>query len=234
MIEGGGESSFGKMLSDGVFERDGLYPGSCQVMIQAPGHNMIRRTVALQPPLVDLGDLRLEPAHGLTGMIVDPRGNAVTSAEEGGLRDDVHLEFGRRDPLTGNFVIDPSVLLMVGKSGEFQLALEAGTYLIRARGEWMSGNVIVEVPGEPLVLEVFPPSVVVLQLDTGDWDGWRFEIVDDQGNQVSSGGMQGTAPHRVELAPGSYRLRLSDAAGSPREEVSFELGQEELTINLSL
>lgn len=229
-----GESmSTTKLPPSAELEYDGLVPGTAELMVMLQGHAMIKRSIELVPPLVDLGDLRLELATGLRGTVVDSEGSALRG-DPGSMRSDVMIEFARRDEATGEFAIDGSLNLGVDAEGSFGLDLETGTYLIRARGEWTSRNLVVQVPGDPVRLEVFPPSVVVLSLETGDWENWSFAIVDEGQHPAATGRLQGNAPRRIKLPSGFYELRLTDAEGQARQEVPFELRQEELIINLTL
>lgn len=239
----GADATVFLVADDGTFELRRT-PGSYRLMVSLPGHATHIEDLWLGPGLTDLGTLRLERAVGLRGAIVDPAGQPLTAAvyaslrvqcapaseDAGGSLDDVQIGVIVAARSSTTFGVQPD--------GSFSLDLDAGRYALRALGpDWISPVLSLKVGREPLedvVLHVYPPSVAVLNLAHGDWEGWRYAVLDEKENAARAGRLTGTAPVRLELPPGSYELRLTDSEGVGREDMPFDLGEETLVIDLTL
>jgi len=221
----------GELSPAGILERAGLRPGTCRVRARTEDAEL-ETDVTLVPGLNDLGELRLERTFALQGLVVDARGNPLRGEADGGRRD-VVVECLCRHPITGELVSAYGVST-VDAEGAFAGDLEAGEYVLRVRGRWVSPNTVVVVPGEPVELTAVPPTPLILRLDAGDWSGFGFGIFDAADRPVAQGTLRGTAPLQLGLPPGSYELRLLDAAGVVRSETRFELERDECTLNVRL
>lgn len=211
-------------------------PGRYRIRVSMPGHVYTTLDVDIAPARVtDLGTIRL--AHGVL-----IRGRCV---DENGQRQDVlpALEDRSADLGSGSdrtiFVssADPAGFRFRGLPGErYTVVRKAPNLHGRPRSEqdWIFLPSVVDTrngPIEDLVLVVYRPVSFVLHPTSEGVDGIDYQVTTPEGLEASAGRLRGSAPERVELAPGEYRLRLS-RDGKPLRETPFTLGHESSRIDV--
>ena len=233
---GDGVTAVGGIPPSGEFSLTKLAPGPYRLLLGAQGHAALDRALVLRPGDNDLGELRLERAVGIRGVVLAPSGEPLLGEGDGPFHRHVGLYYGRIDPADERPRIAENLVLGVHPDGTFSFQREPGKYLVRAEGkDWISGNLVFDLEGAPpayLEVHVVPPTPLILFPESGAWTGFSFEIVDASGYLIRAGTLASTAPQRIGLPPGAYRLLLLDAEGQPGHEQPFLVGAAESTLRL--
>ena len=99
------EGRLGRSRSEksGAFVLSNIQPGSHTLVLIAPGRSVYRKRIRVDDKGLDLGELRLEPAASISGVVVDESGKGIEGAEvrlsKGGIGDYAMLAKMRGDDI---------------------------------------------------------------------------------------------------------------------------------------
>jgi hypothetical protein len=210
-------------------------PGRHTLRIAVQGYARHQETIEAAPgAALDLGTIELEQETWVAGRCIDAAGKPVAETRLMLAR---VLPDGKQDQEAG---------AVTDASGAFRFAwLARGRYVIATYGDdefsipgrpfetlWVSGNVVVETfngPVEDLELRLVAPTSVSIQ-GPEQAGALSFAIVDHNGLWLRRQRLSSTTPRRLKLPPGSYVLKVTDAAGELLEERPFTVGSEPLAL----
>lgn len=215
-------------------------PGRFDARISAKGYEGFRRSIVADPGVVtDLGVVALEGEIGVEARVVDGQGSPV-SAE---------FNLGVVDPVTREIDLERQTAYRADGSGVLKLAgLGRRLYVLRTRNHeggsdregaattWVSGNVLLDTRGGPvvgLVIRLQPAALLVLRVTGEPAYGLRFRVTDPEGWVLVSSRFYGSAPRRLKLPSGTYRVALLDSQGKDLTEREVTLGTEMVKVDLS-
>jgi RNA polymerase sigma factor (sigma-70 family) len=212
--------------------------GLHDLRIEAPDRASVRREVDVpRGQVLDLGTIELTPA-------VPIRGRAVGS-DGAGLDVEIRVcavpEPGEL-PKFGNHFFGSEA------DGSFEIAdLAPGRWLLQVKdevrgrlqgnaAEQMAPHVLVDTrsgPVEDLVVQLERVAFVVASWQGDDFEGLRMRFFDPDGLLRQVSGFFSTAPMRVALFPGGWRVVVVDAQGTTLTERAFTLSSEPLRLDLA-
>ncbi len=235
-------SSFGMhraLDESGVTEFADISPGEYDLTVSCETYGWEQRDVLVEPGVVTEVDVELGASTKIEGRVVDGTGRAVGDPNEEDFGDDfASIYLGRLDPTTHEVDLDETMRYGVDAEGRFSLPVSRDLHLLRATGgKWVSGNVLVDARQgsiDGLEIVVHPPVDVVLRIESGTWQGARFRVLDENGIEAEHGRFRGPVPRRLALAPGTYRLLVSDPSGATLFETAFVATREPVIVPVRL
>jgi hypothetical protein len=189
-----------------------------------------------------LHDLRIQAPDRATAVPI--RGRAV-GADGNGLEAEIRIcavpEPGE-PPVFGNFGYsskpDGTIEIVDLAPGRWLLQIKDK---VRGRlqgnaAEQMAPHVVVDTragPVEDLLVQLEQVAFAVVTWQGDDFEGLRLRFLDRDGLMRQSSGIYGTAPMRVALFPGDWRVVVVDAQGTTLTERAFTLGSEPFVLSLA-
>ena len=202
--------------NSGLFVQESLRPGLFLLTIDAPDHERVDHYVRLEPgTIADLGTYRLNRGVTIEGVVVDEAGKPVQAS----------LSYRNLDRMDFPQPLDVGMGYGTESDGAFKIARAGrGRGMVTARAT--SPNRLVQpqessavqvntasgsITGLRIVLK--PGTPVVLEPKMTRSERYLLTVTDDAGTAWFSRSIWGPWPHRFQLPPGSYTVRVFDDKG---------------------
>jgi hypothetical protein len=214
-------------------------PGLYEIHAYLNDRAGVAQTVELQAGRVtDLGTITFKKGSVLRGKCVDVEGQPRNvEACLVPVPDDASTGAGHPHHLYA---------LKMDDQGLFSSSsLPVGRYLVRipcsmprsiSEGEsgWTTAPMLIDTrdgPVENVVIIVQRPVATILRPISSEMDGMKYNVVTTTGLSYCDGGFRGSASERLDLAPGSYTLRLT-RGNDPVRELPLTVGSSPMTIEV--
>lgn len=222
---------------EGRVRIEGRPSGLYDLSVQAEGKATLTREINVpRARVTDLGTVSLSDAVALRGHVLDADGNGS----------EAELSVY---PLPAPGTAPALQYIRYGSraDGTLEIAgLGPGRWLLQAKdrqrgrvdghaAEQMSPNVIVDTrngPVEDLVVRLQRTSCVVARWNGELPAGLRIRFLDVDGQWRQTGAFFSSAPTRVDLLPGSWRVVATDSGSAVLDERTFTLGEDDLVLDL--
>jgi hypothetical protein len=225
--------------TQGIVRYADCVPGLYEVHFHMIGRAPETRTVDLQPGRVsDLGTITLRKGVAIRGRCIDEEGHprkvaaTLLPIAEGASADGIRPNF--------------SYAVNVDERGLFSITnVPAGRYLIqipsprasmpgKAELSWAAAPIPINTldgPVENVVIVVRRPVAVILRPISSEVAGIRYDAMTTEGLSCCDGEFMGSGPERLDLAPGTYTLRLMRTHEIVRD-IPFVVGSNPVTIDV--
>lgn len=226
--------------ADGLVSYESRVPGLYEVQVNSKEHAPQLRSVALLPGHVaDLGTISLHKGFALRGRCLDVEGHP--RKVEGTLEP--------REIDTRWSDLGPAVVfqLPVKEDGSFHIPrLMPARYVVLVRsespseptesdGSWIAAPVLVDLregPVKDLAIVLHRPVLLLLRPVGMEAAGLEVDVITPDGLSCWESEFSSAAPQRLELAPGTYTLRIFRDRRVIREQ-PFTLGSIPLTLDIT-
>jgi hypothetical protein len=198
--------------AEGVTRFDEVLPGLYDLTVRLADGAQHIDEILVQPSVPTEIDVDLPPRVTISGRCTGERFGAASGAPGN------RLSLERVEPLTG-VVHRGGGAPVFDSQGRFDVQVTCGLYLLE-------GTLVDARNGSVEGLEIRRSSDVRvnvwLRLVSGSWDGCRYRVLDANGVEMEAGRFVGAEPLLLHLVEGDYRLLVSDFAGAPLLETSFD------------
>jgi len=211
-------------LGSAVIERK--MPGPLELVVNAPDHERYSLWFNAEAPETDLGEIRLDPATSVQGLVVDEAGNPIACALTW-----FHLD--RFESQGAEFFRYGNISARSETDGTFTISsLGRGRYLIFPDRPHARSPTIADTRGgsiEGLVVRASAGVEVKILTGADPTAPLAVRVNDHRGFPVRAA--RATGPVTTSLAPGRYSVRVDD--GARVRSATFTVGSEPLEVTVA-
>jgi hypothetical protein len=213
-------------------------PGQVELLCSVPDHAYTRREIGLEPgSTTDLGTLALVRPVAIRGTFVDSSG--------GPLAVEAHLNAYTGGDPRAMFARTADTTMRSTSEGEFKAeSLAPGLYVIRvgedyrnppgkAEPMWSMSPQLIDTRGGPredLRFVLAPTVEVEFRAPSNNSIGLNYMILTEDGLPYRRASVWQVGPDPLRLAPGRYRVVISDKVAGVLREVPIEVGSSRVEV----
>ncbi len=212
VVEGGSSAQY--MRPEGGELTSALPPAVWRIQPFAEGFEQHDLLVRIEPGAdTDLGTVILEREQWISGTIVEPH----KSNERMSLRCDLLDADGEPQLVSGNtmtYVVKADRTFRIGSR---RRGLYLMTYYGREAGYGIWAQIVNTRAGpvENLQVNLVPGVPVMVRPSGDDWHSITFKITDDSGARYLDSRLWSSAPQKILLAPGRYKVQAKQGSAPP-------------------